>query len=42
MDKGKKEEGLDLIMMDGYQIKKIMETTGRTHNGLPYQYKMNT
>jgi hypothetical protein len=41
MDKGKKEEALDPIMMEEDQIKKIMETTGRTHSGAPYQYKMN-
>ena len=28
MDKGKKEEALDLILMDKDQIKKIMETIG--------------
>jgi hypothetical protein len=42
MDKGKKEEPLDPIMMDEDQIKQIMETTGRTRSGVPYQYKMNT
>jgi hypothetical protein len=41
MDKGKKEEALDPIMMEEDQIKKIMETTGRTCSGVPYQYKMN-
>jgi hypothetical protein len=41
MDKGKKEEALDPIMMEEYQIKKIMETYGRMHSGAPYQYKMN-
>jgi hypothetical protein len=41
MDKGKKEEALDPIMMEEDQIKKIMETTGRTRSGAPYQYKMN-
>jgi hypothetical protein len=41
MDKGKKEEALDPIMMEEDQIKQIMETTGRTHSGAPYQYKMN-
>jgi hypothetical protein len=30
IDKGKKEETLDPIMMEEEQIKKIMETTGRT------------
>jgi hypothetical protein len=31
MDKGKNEEDLDPIMMEEDHIKKIMETTGRTH-----------
>jgi len=42
MDKGKKEEALDPIMMEEDQIKQIMATTRRTHSGVPYQYKMNT
>jgi hypothetical protein len=42
MDKGKKEEALDLIMMDDDLIKQIMETYGKTRNRLPYQYKVNT
>jgi hypothetical protein len=41
MDKGKKEEALDPIMMEEDQIKQIMETTGKTRSGVPYQYKMN-
>jgi hypothetical protein len=41
MDRGKKEEALDPIMMEEDQIKQIMETTGRTRSGVPYQYKMN-
>jgi hypothetical protein len=41
-DKGKKEEPLDPIMMDDEHIKQIMATTGKTHRGLPYQYKVNT
>jgi hypothetical protein len=41
MDKGKKEEAMDPIMMEEDQIKKIMETTGKTRSGVPYQYKMN-
>jgi hypothetical protein len=41
-DKGKKEEALEPIMMDEYQIKRIMEKTGRMRSGLPYQYKVNT
>jgi hypothetical protein len=32
---------LDAIMIEEYQIKQIMESTGRTHSGVPYQYKMN-
>jgi hypothetical protein len=40
MDKGKKEEALDPIMMEEDQTKKIMETIGKTHSGVPYQYKM--
>jgi hypothetical protein len=42
MDKGKKEEALDPIMMNEYQIKRIMETTGKMCSGVPYQYKVNT
>ena len=41
MDKGKKEEALESIMMEDDHIKKIMETTGKTRSGVPYQYKMN-
>jgi hypothetical protein len=41
MDKGKKEEALDPIMMEEDHIKKIMETNGRMHSGVPYQYNMN-
>jgi hypothetical protein len=41
-DKGKKEEPLDPIMMDGDKIKWIMETPGKTHSRVPYQYKVNT
>jgi hypothetical protein len=37
-----KKEALDPIMMDEDQIKWIMETTGKMHSGLPYQYKVNT
>ena len=40
-DKEKKEEALDPIMMDDDQVKQIMTTTGRTHSGVPYQYKKN-
>jgi len=41
-DKGKKEESLDPIMMDVDKIKQIMVKDGTTHNGVPYQYKVNT
>jgi hypothetical protein len=41
MDKGKKEEALDPIMMEEDQINSIMEAYGRTRSGVPYQYKMN-
>jgi hypothetical protein len=41
VDKGKKEEALDPIMMDEDQVKKIMATAGKTCSGLPYQYKVN-
>jgi hypothetical protein len=42
VDKGKKEEPLDPIMMDDDQIKRIMATAGKTRSGVPYQYKVNT
>jgi hypothetical protein len=41
-DKGKKEEPLDLIMMDDDQIKQIMATIGKMRSRVPYQYKVNT
>jgi hypothetical protein len=41
MDKGKKKEAMDPIMMEEDQIKKIMEKYGKTRSGIPYQYKMN-
>jgi hypothetical protein len=41
MDKGKKKEAMDQIMMEEDLIKKIMEKFGKTHSGVPYQYKMN-
>jgi hypothetical protein len=41
MDKGKKKEAMDPIMMEEDQIKKIMEKYGKTRNKIPYQYKMN-
>ena len=40
MDKGKKEEDFDPIMIEEDQIKKIMETTGKMRSGVPYQYKI--
>jgi hypothetical protein len=42
MDKGKKEEPLDPIMMDDDHIKWIMATTIKMRSGVPYQYKVNT
>jgi hypothetical protein len=42
VDKGKKEEPLDPIMMEDDQIKQIMATTRNTRSGVPYQYKVNT
>jgi hypothetical protein len=41
MDKGKKEEAIDPIMMEEDHIKQIMETTGKTRSGVPYQYNTN-
>jgi hypothetical protein len=41
MDKGKKKEAMDPILMEEDQIKQIMENFGKTRNGVPYQYKMN-
>jgi hypothetical protein len=41
-DKGNNKEALDPIMMDDNQIKRIMETAGKTHSGIPYQYRVNT
>jgi hypothetical protein len=42
VDKVKKEESLDPIMMDNDHIKWIMATNGKTRSGVPYQYKVNT
>ena len=42
VDKGKKEEALDPIMMDDDQIKWIMATARNPRNRVPYQYKVNT
>jgi hypothetical protein len=41
IDKGKKEDALDPIMMEEDQIKNIIATARRTCSGVPYQYKMN-
>jgi hypothetical protein len=41
-DKEKKEEHLDLIMMDDDQFKWILASTGKTRRKVPYQYKVNT
>jgi hypothetical protein len=41
MDKGRKEEAMDPIMIEEDQIKQIMATAGKTRSGVPYQYKMN-
>ena len=41
MDKVKKKEAMDPIMMEEDQIKQIMETNRKTRSGVPYQYKMN-
>jgi hypothetical protein len=41
MDKEKKMEDMDPIMMEEDQIKRIMAKVGKTHNRIPYQYKMN-
>jgi hypothetical protein len=38
---GRMEGEMDPIMMEKYQIKQIMETTGKMHNGSPYQFNMN-
>jgi hypothetical protein len=41
MDKGKKKRAMDPIMMEEDHIRKIMETTGKSRSGAPYQYNMN-
>jgi hypothetical protein len=41
MDKERKHELIDPIMLEEDQIWQIMVTTRRTRNGVPYQYKMN-
>jgi hypothetical protein len=40
MEKGKKE-AMDPIMMEEEQIRKIMETFGKTRSQRPYHYNMN-
>jgi hypothetical protein len=41
--KGKKEEEpLDMIMMDEYQLKWILASSGTTCSRVPYQCKVNT
>jgi hypothetical protein len=41
-DKGKKEELLDLILMDDDQLQWILESSGTMCSRVPYQYKVNT
>jgi hypothetical protein len=41
MDKGKKKEAMDPIMMEEDHIRQIMEKSRKTRGGVPYQYKMN-
>jgi hypothetical protein len=41
-DKGKKEELLDLILMDDDHLQWILTSSGMTCSGVPYQYKVNT
>jgi hypothetical protein len=41
IDRGKKKEVMDPIMMDEEQIKEIMDKVGTTRSGRPYQYKIN-
>jgi hypothetical protein len=41
MDKGKKKEAIDRVMMEEDQINKIMAKARKKYNGIPYQYKMN-
>jgi hypothetical protein len=42
LDKGKKEEALDPIIIDDDQIKWITVTARKTRSGVPYQCKVNT
>jgi hypothetical protein len=41
MDKGKKKEVMEPIMMDEENIKEIMDKVGTTDSKRPYQYKIN-
>jgi hypothetical protein len=41
MDKDKKKDAMDLIVMEEDQINHIMEKYGKTCNERPYQYKMH-
>jgi hypothetical protein len=41
LERGKKKEAMDPIMMDKYQIKEIMDIVGMTCNSIPYQYRIN-
>jgi hypothetical protein len=41
LDKDKKKESMEPIMMDEEQIKEIMDKVGMTHSERPYQYNIN-
>jgi hypothetical protein len=41
IDKGKKKEAMEPIMMEEDHIKIIMKKTRNTCSGAPYQYKIN-
>jgi len=41
MDKGRKKEAMDQIMMEEDQINQIMEKTGNMCSIIYYQYKIN-
>jgi hypothetical protein len=41
MDRGKKKEYMDPIMMDEEHIKEIMDKARTTRSGRPYHYKIN-
>ena len=41
LDRGKKKEMMDPIMMDEEHIKEIMDKEGTTCSERPYQYKIN-